>query len=61
MPFGGGQRLCIGMGLAMMEGSLALGGLLRRFTPRPASRPSELRLSSTLGSRDGVWVRLARR
>ena len=61
MPFGGGQRLCIGMGLAMMEAGLTLGALLRRFTPLPATRRSEPRLSATLGSRDGVWIRLARR
>ena len=61
MPFGGGQRLCLGMGLAMMEGTMALAQLLRRFTPLPASRRSEPRLSVTLASRDGVWVRLAPR
>lgn len=61
MPFGGGQRLCIGMGLATMEAGLTLGALLRRFTPLPAMRRSEPRLSATLGSRDGVWIRLARR
>jgi cytochrome P450 len=63
MPFGAGQRLCIGMGLALMEANLTLGMLLRRFTPMVGKghRRSEPRLSSTLGSRDGVWVRLARR
>jgi cytochrome P450 len=61
MPFGGGQRLCIGMGLAMMEASLALAALLRRFTPIPPQRQSDPRLSATLSSRDGVWIRLAKR
>lgn len=61
IPFGAGQRTCIGMGMAMMEGSLALGGVLRRFTPLPTKRRSEPRVSGSLSSRDGVWVRLARR
>ncbi|EDM81892.1 cytochrome P450 family protein [Plesiocystis pacifica SIR-1] len=61
MPFGAGQRQCIGMGLAMMEGKLALAAMLRRFTPRPADRPSEPVFAGTLGSADGVWVRLASR
>ncbi|MEM9458176.1 MAG: cytochrome P450 [Myxococcota bacterium] len=62
MPFGAGQRICIGKGLAMMEATTALGMLLRRYTPLPASRRrSEPRLSSTLGSRDGIWLRLAPR
>jgi cytochrome P450 len=60
MPFGAGQRICIGQGLAMMEANLALGKLLRRFTPLPGRghRRSEPRLSTTLSSRDGVWIRL---
>lgn len=63
MPFGAGQRICIGKGLAMMEATMAMGMLLRRYTPLPASgrRRSEPRLSSTLSSRDGVWLRLVPR
>lgn len=61
MPFGAGRRVCIGMGLGMLEGTLALAGLLRRFTPRPAGRPSQPMFAGTLGSADGVWVRLERR
>lgn len=63
MPFGAGQRTCIGKGLAMMEAKLALGMLLQRFTPLPGrnGRRSEPRLASTLAARDGVWIRLAER
>jgi cytochrome P450 len=63
MPFGAGQRICIGQGLAMLEANLTLGKLLRRFTPVPGRghRRSEPRLSTTLSSRDGVWIRLQQR
>jgi cytochrome P450 len=63
MPFGAGQRICIGQGLAMMEANITLGKLLRRFTPAPGRghRRSEPRLSATLSSRDGVWIRLRER
>lgn len=60
MPFGAGQRVCIGQGLAMMEANLILGRLLRRFTPLPGRghRPAQPRLSTSLSSRAGVWIRL---
>ena len=34
MPFGGGQRLCIGQGFAMMEATLVAAEVLRHFRPR---------------------------
>jgi cytochrome P450 len=63
MPFGAGQRICIGQGLAMMEANVTLGKLLRRFTPLPGRghRRPEPRLSTTLASRDGIWVRMRER
>ncbi|MEM9453561.1 MAG: cytochrome P450 [Myxococcota bacterium] len=63
MPFGAGQRTCIGKGLAMMEANMTLSMFLRRFTPLPASgrQRSEPRLASTLSSRNGIWLRLASR
>lgn len=61
MPFGAGQRLCVGQGLAMLEASLALAQVLARFTPTAAERPSEPRFSATLSARDGVWTRLVPR
>jgi cytochrome P450 len=42
LPFGAGPRICIGMGLAMLEGPLVLGEVLRRFR---LTRPPGARLS----------------
>ncbi|MEC7525678.1 MAG: cytochrome P450 [Myxococcota bacterium] len=56
-PFGGGPRLCIGHGFAMMEGVLILATLARRFhlelVPGHAVTPQPL---VTLRPRDGVRV-----
>lgn len=37
MPFGAGQRLCIGNHMAMMEGTLLLAQIAQRYEPRLAS------------------------
>lgn len=60
MPFGAGQRICIGQGLAMMEANVALGEILRRFLPLPGlgHKRAVPRLSVTLSTRDGIWIRL---
>lgn len=59
MPFGAGQRICIGKGLAQLEANIALGAVLRRFTPLPGAGPrAQPRLSTTLRSRDGIRIRL---
>ena len=56
-PFGGGPRLCIGHGFAMMEGVLILATLARRFhlelVPGHTVTPQPL---VTLRPREGVQV-----
>jgi cytochrome P450 len=61
MPFGGGPRICIGMGMAMQEAVLILAALAQRFRPR--MKPQEVRLSAriTIAPIGGLKMRLERR
>jgi cytochrome P450 len=62
IPFGAGQRLCLGRDFAYMEGTLILAMLLQRFTisasPNHVATP---RLSLTLHPNDGVMIHLKER
>jgi cytochrome P450 len=61
-PFGGGPRVCIGEGFAMVEGKLLLATLAQRWRPRPAPghevRPQPL---VTLRPKGGLPVTLDQR
>ncbi|WNG40312.1 cytochrome P450 [Archangium violaceum] len=58
-PFGGGPRLCIGLGFAMMEARLVLAMLAQRFRfERVPDDAVELLPSITLRPKHGVKVRL---
>lgn len=60
VPFGTGQRACIGRHLAMLETPLVLAMLARRFRPVPVpGRPVVYRAEASLRARDGVWMSLA--
>jgi cytochrome P450 len=62
LPFGTGQRQCIGKELALMEGQLILARLAQRF--RMTALPghvAQVHLGTTLRTRNGVWVRLSSR
>jgi cytochrome P450 len=60
--FGGGQRMCIGKGFAMMEGTLMLAELGRRFTLRPKQGFTPVPFAAiTLRPRDGMHLILERR
>jgi cytochrome P450 len=60
MPFGAGQRLCVGKGLAMMEAQIILDRVLRKFRPATSQKHElvEPKFSATLSSPIGVWVRM---
>ena len=62
-PFGGGPRLCIGVGFAMMEARLVLATLAQRFgfESVPGEEKVELMASVTLRPKHGVNVRVRAR
>jgi len=62
LPFGNGQRLCIGRDFAMMEGQLVLTRLLSRFDIETVpGHPVEATVAAATRPRDGVWLRLRKR
>lgn len=58
-PFGGGPRLCIGQGFAMLEGVLVLATLAQRWRPRVRGQPTP-QFSITLRPRGGMRATLER-
>lgn len=62
VPFGAGQRMCIGRDFAYMEGQLALAMILQRVNISPVPGfTAEPQLSTTLRPKDGVQLHLTRR
>jgi cytochrome P450 len=59
VPFGTGQRACIGRHLALLETPLVLAMLARRFRPVPVpGRPVVYKAEASLRARHGVWMHL---
>jgi len=62
MPFGAGQRKCIGMDFALMEGQLALAMVAQRYKlTKTSENLAEPQLSTTLRPKGGVLVKLEKR
>ncbi|KAM9854475.1 thromboxane-A synthase [Aulostomus maculatus] len=64
LPFGAGPRNCVGMRLAQLEIKMALVHLFRSFSVLACSEtkvPLELKSSSTLGPKNGIFVKITRR
>jgi cytochrome P450 len=62
IPFGAGQRQCIGRDFALMEGQLALAMLAQRYTLHTRGRKMvQPELAGTLRPKGGVIVQLAKR
>jgi cytochrome P450 len=62
MPFGGGPRICIGMGMALQEAVLILATLAQRFRPRMVE-PQDVKITAriTIAPEGGLKMRLERR
>ncbi|HEX2623525.1 MAG TPA: cytochrome P450, partial [Phototrophicaceae bacterium] len=62
IPFGAGQRQCIGRDFALMEGQLILTKIAQRYNvhaiPGKVAAPH---VSTTLRTKDGVWVTISKR
>ncbi len=62
LPFGGGQRMCIGNRFAMVEMKTCIAHVVRRFTlALDQTKPVDVVFTFTLRPRDGVHVLLQRR
>lgn len=62
VPFGAGQRMCIGRDFALMEGQLALIRMVQQFhLAAVPGREAQPHLSGTLRPKGGVWVQLQRK
>jgi cytochrome P450 len=61
-PFGGGPRLCIGNGFAMVEAAIIIAAVAQRFTLKNASdQPAAVEPGVTLRPKHGLEMRIERR
>lgn len=64
LPFGAGPRNCVGMRLAQLEIKMALVHLIHKYNVVACTEtkvPLELKSTSTLGPKNGIFVKITRR
>lgn len=62
IPFGAGQRICIGKEFALMEGQLILASILSRYHVQVSgSHPVHSHIGTTLRPKSSVWATIRRR
>lgn len=63
LPFGGGPRKCVGDQFALMESTIALAMLLRKFDVELKGSPESVELvtGATIHTKNGLWCKLKRR
>lgn len=63
LPFGGGPRKCVGDQFALMEATVALAMLLRRYDFQLAGSPEDVELvtGATIHTKNGLWCQVSKR
>lgn len=63
LPFGGGPRRCVGDQFALMESTIALALLLRKFDVRLKGSPESVELvtGATIHTKNGLFCKLKNR
>ncbi|KAK8940742.1 hypothetical protein KSP39_PZI010055 [Platanthera zijinensis] len=60
LPFGGGQRKCVGDQFALLESAVALALLLQKFDIELRGSPDDVKLvtGATIHTKNGLWCRI---
>jgi cytochrome P450 len=66
IPFGGGKRKCVGDQFAMLEATVALASLVRRYDfefAGPTATPDKVGIATgaTIHTKNGLWMKVKRR